>query len=176
MNKKIACIWARETPPEILKEMFEIWYILALEWFTIASWNAKWADEYFAKWSNEINPSKVSLFLPWGDLNRHLQNPKNHIEVWGERTDVDSILESVHKAWKKVKDYVKQTHRRNYGIIQDSHCVICYTIDGTDRGWTGVWIRLAQKMWIPVFNLYNEDAREEFFKYLGLLPSNCKVN
>jgi hypothetical protein len=174
-TNKIACIGARETPQNILDDMSSIWELLASKWYTIASGNAKWADEYFAKWANKIDPTKVSLYLPWKNLNEHLQNKLNHIEVWWERTDVDSSLEEVHKGWKKVKDYVRQLHRRNYGIVQNSLCVICYTIDWTDRGWTGVGIRLAQKMWIPVFNLYEENCKENFFNFLKSIEDESIV-
>ncbi len=174
MNKKIACIGARETPQSILDNMKDIGFILAARGYTVASGNAKGADEYFAKGANEIDPTKVSLYLPWSNLNEHLQVKGNKIEVWWDKQELDSILETVHKSWSKVKDYVKQLHRRNYGIVKDALCVICYTIDGTDRGGTGIGIRLAQKSWIPVFNLFNDDAKSEFLDYLEMLEKNTK--
>lgn len=175
INKKIACIWARETPDHILDTMFNMGIKLASRGYTIASWNAKWADEFFAKGANLIKESSVNLYLPTKSFNNYLVQKNNKVFVYGEKSEFDKELSTVHKNWSKTKEVVKQLHRRNYWIIEWSLCVVCYTLDWTDRGGTGIGIRLAQKFWIPVFNLFNETAEKDFYDYLSMLENNTNL-
>lgn len=179
MNKKIACIWARDTPEDILQIMEELWSLLVLNDFEIASWNAVWADEYFAKGWNKVDSSKVTLYVPWYNLNKHLVVEWNKVIDYNsiitneKREEIDWYLSQVHRNWSKVKDYVRLLHRRNYWIIENSLCVICYTVDWTDRGGTWIWIRLAKLFWIPVFNLFYENEKDSFLQYINNLKNKC---
>ena len=179
MNKKIACIWARDTPEDVLQIMEELWSLLVLNDFEIASWNAVWADEYFAKGWNKVDSSKVTLYVPWYNLNKHLVVEWNKVIDYNsiitndKREEIDWYLSQVHRNWSKVKDYVRLLHRRNYWIIENSLCVICYTVDWTDRGGTWIWIRLAKLFWIPVFNLFYESEKDSFLQYINNLKNKC---
>ena len=167
---KIACIWSRETPSFIWSKMKEIWRLLAKNWHIVASWNAKGSDYYFASGANEINPSNVFLYLPWKWMNKEHYIAWNKIIIESEQIseDVENMLKKVHYFWESTSNSVKLLHRRNYWIVKDSSCVICYTSNWKDKGWTWVWIRIAKEMKIPIFNLYNSTAFDDIKKFLSL--------
>ena len=56
--------------------------------------------------------------------------------------------------------------------------VLCWTPDGAEEhskvtfktGYTGNVISIASKLKIPVFNLYNQDAKDRLIKYTSTLP------
>lgn len=173
--KKVACIWARTTPAFIWKKMFEIWKLLVSNDFDIATWNAEGADFYFARGWNEINEKKIHLYLPLKDYNKNQIKPLNEIYKIYEPyyfqipPNVEQILKEVHYFWEKTNDKIKKIHYRNYKIIENSLCVICYTPNWKDVWWTGVWIRIAKKLNIPIFNLYRETDEKKFYIFFNNL-------
>lgn len=164
-----AGIGARKTPPHILELMTQMAQILDQQGFTLRSGGANGADSAFAK-----GASKKEIYVPFASFNggvagaidcRQLPNHARALE----------IAKGFHPAWDRCSDFAKDCHARNIYILGGVDInwpvdfVVCWTEGGTDVGGTGLAIRAANKIKIPVFNLFNADALDKLEAFLAEL-------
>ena len=83
------------------------------------------------------------------------------------------IAEAFHPNWDACSDAVRKLHGRNAQIVLGSvlnepvEFVICWTPDGKASGGTGLAIRMAEGLDIPVFNLKNQSELESILEVIN---------
>lgn len=153
--KSYAGIGSRSTPKDILSKMESISKTLAKKDYTLRSGGQIGADEAF-RIGAEIAGGDIELMLPWPGFRK----------LWGTEVTAEAILtaEKYHPNWKACNPAARALHGRNSMIILGENLndpvdfVVCWTKNGKDDGGTGLGIRMAWELKIPVFNLYNESA------------------
>ena len=140
--KFYAGIGSRETPPEVLKIMTEIAAAFSNEGYTLRSGGAVGADIAFERGATERE------ILRAHDTDSHPE--------WVDHAS------GFHPAWDKCSNYAKKLHARNSAIILGKGLdapvsfVVCWTKDGKATGGTGQALRIAERLSIPIFNLFND--------------------
>ncbi len=155
-----AGIGARKAPEHILKLMFDIAALLAIDGHILRTGAAVGSDQAFANGANAV-AGPIKLFIPW----------PSYEEAWIHflhNATVTSFNENFHRdAWDSVKFHpkydsltqgVKRLHARNYLIVEDCQLIICWTEGGAIVGGTGQALRLAQAKNIPMHNLGSTEA------------------
>lgn len=157
---KIYCgIGSRQTPPHILDTMESIAGDLATLNCTLRSGGAIGADSAFMNGCIQNN-GKMEIFLPWATYNDW--NTRLDRKCYSTETSDDAIqiAEYFHPAWDRCSSGAKKMHARNSNIVGGkkfntiADFVVCWTKDGKATGGTGLALRIADHLEIPVFNLY----------------------
>ncbi len=160
--KKYAGIGSRKVPDDIGELMTKISEKLSEKGYMLRSGGAKGSDTYFEK--------GVKLSIIEG-------KPTYNKEIF---TAYDCTKKSIlmasnyHPAFHNCKEYAKKLHGRNAMIILGKELndpvdfVVCWTENGKDKGGTGLGIRLAEDKKIKIYNLFFEDMRKKFEKWLLL--------
>lgn len=177
INVNYAGIGSRNTPNEILNQMFKLASTLSNKDFILRSGGAEGADFSFENGSK----GKKEIYLPWQDFN-HNPSPlfTPHHEAYG-------IAAKYHPSWITLSKSIKHLMARNVHQILGSDLntpskfVVCWTPDGAERktsyrtGGTGQAIRIANGYKIPVYNLYNANRLEQLIEYVkDILNENIK--
>ena len=141
-----AGVGARNTPPAILEVMTKMAQWLAQKGWSLRSGGARGADTAFMTG----HPSdQQEIFLP-----KHLG--------WGQnREDAMDLAEQCHPQWSWCSQFVRELHARNALVVLGPNlqnpapvdALVCWTPGGKVTGGTGVAIRMAGTLGIPVFNL-----------------------
>lgn len=160
MTKFYAGIGSRQTPPEILKGMEMIGYILSEEGYTLRSGGAIGADTAFEDGCDQAEGQK---------------------EIFRAKDCEDWAIDTAAKYMPpdrppigKMKPYVQKLLGRNMMQVlgskenpQKVDFIICWTMaEVKDGGGTGYAMRCAQDNGIPIYNLRDEKQREEFYQLL----------
>lgn len=161
-----AGIGSRETPTNIQVLMTRIARRLEQLGYVLRSGGAVGADRAFAR-----GCSKKIIFRPRG---QEYELREDEIIVSGELLEqAHEIAGRYHPYWDFIKSRIKKEliARNTFQILgadlnTPAKFVICWTVDGHDTGGTGNAIRTAWAYDIPVFNLYDDQALNEFSKYL----------
>jgi hypothetical protein len=158
----IAGIGSRETPQDILKEMFKIglWVQSNNHW--LRSGHADGADWSFESASDE----KCIIYLPWLGFNSHLSSkaqkfyPNQVSPTFGDYNEfTDKFHPNPSKLSKTARAFMNRNVCQVLGLKLNSPCdfVICWTKDGKDSGGTGQALRIAKHYNIPILNMYHND-------------------
>ena len=171
---KYAGIGSRETPDGILSLMYLIGMLFSVKGITLCTGAAKGADQAFVKGAVKMG-GNIELYLPWSSYEKDFVNSiECKVYVHDGNTNFD-IVERLHPAGNRLKDSVKKLHARNVSIIEGCDLVVCWTKDGKATGGTGMGIRIANELDIPVFNIHNEQDVGSFQKWLEEFESEyCK--
>ncbi len=154
---RIACIGKREVTPDDEKLLMKIGGYLATQGHTVSSGNAEGSDRFFALGANMVDPALVELHFP--KLNH---NPKfiwllNKTVVDGDNPEYRELAVKLHPAWDSLPDFVKKLHTRNVGIVKGCALVIALPNWGKPGGGgTGMGLRVAEELLIPILDLTKE--------------------
>ena len=165
---RIACIGKRDITPDDEKLLMRIGGYLALQGHTVSSGNAEGSDRFFALGANMVDPALVELHLP---VPGH--NPKhvwllNKIIVDGDNSEYREVALKLHPAWNNLNDFIKKLHTRNVGIIKGCSLVICLpNWSKPGGGGTGMGIRIAEELLIPILDLTKEADLARIMAKLG---------
>ena len=179
-----AGIGSRTIPKQTGYDMLTISHYLTENGYTLRSGNATGSDQAFA---SGVRNSNAQIWLPWKDfeVEFRLEHPNHSYRLVGDECcpgepdpEAWDSVEKFHPYYKKMlakKDTLESKKyyefmrfmSRNYRQVKgwgepDSEFVICWTHDGTDVGGTGQAIRIANHYNIPVFNMFNMNAKEVF--------------
>jgi len=170
-------IGSRDIPTDIMQEMHRLAQILAQKGFTLRSGGANGSDLAFEHGCNAANGPK-EIYLPWEGFNG---NESELFEIDKYAYPVASELYG--DRWTEINSSVKKLMARNVHQVLGrdiqhpiySDMLICWTPDGCQTeskrtrktGGTGQAIALADRLDIPVFNLFNIDATKRLQVYLG---------
>lgn len=172
MTLNIACIGARSLPQESLLYCEEIGEKLVSSGFAIHTGNAQGADQAFARGGNKVDPSKVTLHLPWFNYNKQSLILGNKVFNYPfEDLDFyESLASSCHPVWNKLSSPVKKLHTRNASIICPSKkpvdICIAWPSKTLGKGGTGLGMRIAEKKNVDLYDL-NETPPEQILQWLN---------
>ena len=170
MNKVYAGIGARKTPPKILHLMSRIAVRLGELGYTLRSGGAAGADQAFLEGALRSG-STVELYLPKEGYRGHTAE-----RYYGKRVTVSASIPQRaftlamqhHPGWERLSAFVKRLHARNAQILAGGDAesapakfVIAWTPRSEVVGGTGMSIKMARALGIPVVNLYEAGAVEE---------------
>lgn len=164
-----AGIGARKTPKDVLVLMRRIAKRLAERGWTLRTGGAAGADQAFLDGALDAE-GKVELYLPRRGHRGHLQSRYgNLVRVsWGIPETAFAIAAGHHGNWNRLSDFVKALHARNAQILAGPdgtsdpvRFVVAWTEGGRVVGGTGMSIRMARSMGVPVVNLHNPGALEK---------------
>lgn len=154
--------------------MHKIACSLATDGYTLRSGAADGADHAFEHGCDWIGGAK-EIYIPWEGFNN------SYSELYQPSEEANIIAEEIYGSrWKQLSPAVKALMARNMHQVmgemldEKSMFVICWTPDGCTKanqrigrtGGTGQAIAYADKLSIPVFNLYNENELEKLEKYI----------
>lgn len=148
--KTYAGIGSRETPPDILLLMHQLSSKLESIGYTLRSGGAIGADSAF-----EQGITNKEIFIANDATPESIE-----------------MASKYHPAWNKCSSWAKKLHGRNCMILLGKDLndpvkfVICWTNDGKATGGTGLSIRIANDLNIPIFNLFDPNVRERMERFI----------
>jgi len=154
--KYYAGIGSRSTPPHILEYMTKAAGHLEKMGYILRSGGAEGADKAFENGVKDF-------------LNKEILRPKH------SNSSAELLASTIHPMWSACNEYARGLHGRNCQIILGKNLdtpvefVICWTLDGIQRGGTRTGLVLASQRGIPTFNLANPDEIEQFGALLKIL-------
>lgn len=164
LQNKVACIGSRVAPPRVLESMVELGRLLIENGYQVASGNAEGSDQAYAQGANQIDPTKLTLYLPWPKFNKDAVQEGNKV-VLSHHPDWEGVATANHKAYSYLSYGTKKLLCRNVGIVENSLFVIAYlNPNKKGGGGTGHGVRIASHLSIPVFELRNDAASFEKIK------------
>ena len=158
-------IGSRNTPKDVLLEMEKLAISLELKGYCLRSGGADGADQAFER--GVLNSKHI--YLPWKNFcgNKSIRFPP--------KPKAFEMASEIHPNWNYLKHGAKLLHARNmHQVLGDnldipSDFVLCWTPDGAESesqtsrttGGTGSAIRLADRIGIPVVNLFNKGWKDK---------------
>jgi hypothetical protein len=148
---------------------FNLSYEFASKGIKIHTGNAEGIDNASTLGAASINPSLVSLYLPWRDYNSHLYKAFNGFNIIEEPTKegIDSVLR-YHPSRKSLTQAALKLHARNYGIIMEPKvdAVIALPNSSAYGGGTSQGIRIAVANKISMYNIRTPQGKQDLKKFL----------
>jgi hypothetical protein len=166
---RYAGIGSRETPKDILHEMFIIATELAGRW-VLRSGYADGADSAFSNGAL-LQGGEVEIFVPWPGYNGAPKDDPSII-VPPMTPRLLAIAEMHHPAWDRCSQGAKKLHARNgcqiLGLDLNTpvDMVICWTKGGLRQGGTGQALRLAKYWDIPIFDLALSESWNSLYEFV----------
>lgn len=152
-NLLYAGVGSRETPRSILDLMTMIAVKLESLGYTLRSGGAIGADTAFESGVKSLK----EIFYDYDATSESIE-----------------LASHYHPAWHNCRSGGRKLHGRNSMIMLGRNLdtpvkfVICWTKDGRDTGGTGLAIRMAEDLKIPIFNLYKYEHKERMYKFLNI--------
>lgn len=160
--KTIACIGSRETPQIVLDWMIETGRKLVTAGYEIRSGNAPGADQAWAAGGNTVDPTKVTLCLPWDSFETTAIHGHNVVQVIKTKQQryFDAVKDT-HPRFGQLSTAAILLHARNAMIVDGVHCVLGSLNPGKPGGGgTGGAFRMAQRQGIVTFNVADALVRQ----------------
>lgn len=168
----IACIGSRETPLDILAWMQATGEQFVRDGHHIITGNAPGADQAWAAGGNKVDPTHVTLCLPWASFENKAVHFKNTIRVLADKmTDVErhryyDVAEAAHPAWTQMTPGGQRLHARNAMIVQEARLVFGYCT--ASSGGTYGAFRIARQMEIPCYDVGDRKVRAKVDELVDL--------
>ena len=149
-----AGIGSRETPPDVLDQMTVVARWLERRGWHLHSGGACGADSAFASGTADAR----TLHLPWPGYENHA-GAHCHVPSGELYHRCIALAAEHHPAWHRCSQGARRLHARNVSILlgpaltDPVDAVVCWTKGGRATGGTGLGIRIAQHVDIPVLNL-----------------------
>lgn len=146
-------VGSRETPPEILGQMYHFAKNMANHGQILRTGGANGADNAFDEGARSVNDALIEMYLPWQGFNHHFS------EYYTVTEKAMDIAKDIHPAWHRLSAGARKLHARNvyqvlgYNLDTPSALLVCWTKNGELIGGTRTAIVLAHMYNIPVFNL-----------------------
>lgn len=168
----ITGIGSRKTPEEICQFMFKIGNLIAKKNWKLRSGHAKGSDisfenGYISFPNHSLN--NIEIYLPWTGFNKELNNNIKYIDaqLLPNYENAKEIMYKIHPTPEKLTKLVSHLHTRNiYQVLgknlkEPSDMIICWTVEGREKGGTRTAIVLGRRYLIPVYNLYFDKDKYE---------------
>lgn len=149
---RYAGIGARQTPPNILRFMENLAFVLA-PYAVLRSGGASGADTAF-EWGSIQAYGRREIYLPW----QGYQHRRDSV-ILEPSPEAFKIAEEYHPAWDRCNEVARCLHARNIHVVLGKHLdalvdlVICWTPQAKGGGGTGQALRLAKDVGIEVWDL-----------------------
>ncbi|MCY4478892.1 MAG: hypothetical protein OXB97_03260 [Rhodospirillales bacterium] len=156
-----AGVGARKTPAPVRAVMRRMAWYLAEKGWHLNTGGADGADTAFV----EGSPALCTVFLPWEGYNGWT-GPE--CVAFGDKAlaKLQPFAAAHPDARARCSPAVRKLHARNVavigcaGVTEPVSAVVCWTEDGRVEGGTGLAIRLAESVGIPVFTLASVHPRD----------------
>lgn len=151
-------IGSRKTPGPVCKEMMISAVALYARGWWGRSGHADAADKSFEAGGKD----KFEVYLPWRGFNG------SDSLLYDVSEEAKYIASQYHPYWNNLKEPVRNLMGRNvYQVIGKdftdySKFVACWTADGKASGGTGMAMRLAAALNIPIYNYYDGPTAADF--------------
>jgi hypothetical protein len=174
--KFYAGIGSRETPEWVKQMMYQLGVSLAFKEWTLRTGGAEGADQAFEQGAVEAKGwPAAEVWIPWDGFNGYKVAGEGVVRVGNEADE--PIAARMHPNWDACTQGARKLHTRNVaqilgGITGEyretrSSFVVCWTKDGNATGGTGLAIRLAESIQVPVFNLFRDADRGRIERWLA---------
>jgi hypothetical protein len=160
MSKYYTGIGSRQTPREVIQELWHISWRLYELGYTLRSGGAQGADTAFA---DPLPPDGKVIY-----------RPKDGVPAWAY-TEVSKHMPPDRPQLGSMRAYVQDVLARNMLQVlgQDgddpSEFLVCWTPAGLDDGGTGYALRCAKAHGVVAFNLKDTGRREAFYSHIGAM-------
>lgn len=157
----IACVGSRETPADILLWMTNTAAELVRNGFGIISGNSTGADQAWARGGNSVDPTKVTLCLPWAGFERQAIHPDNVVQLADWDYDrCQRVVHAFHPRTEALSPGAMKLHARNVMIVEPAIAVVGY-LNPTKKGGggSGMAFKLAGMRNLPALNVADERTR-----------------
>ena len=150
-----AGIGARKTPPPVLAVMRRLAAWLASKGWHLNTGGADGADRAFA---SGAPCGARTVFLPWRGYNGW-RGPGCVSLSEDAHAYLQPVAAAHHPAWDRCRPGVRKLHARNIAVLAGlrttgaARAVVCWTEHGRVTGGTGMALRIAAALDIPVLNL-----------------------
>ena len=155
-----AGVGSRETPEDIISLMTETAIELRERGWTLRSGGADGADRAFERGAG----SQKDIFVPWKGFNDSLS------PLYNIPDKAFKVAAKIHPAWEKLGQGAQKLHARNIMQVTGrelkvkSKFIICWTKGGRYDGGTATAMKLADRLDIEVFNLFDVEP-ERILEY-----------
>ena len=175
-------VGSRNTPKDVMDEMYLIGVYLSEKGYILRSGNARGADSAFQMGCDSVNGDS-EIYLPlenFGTLKRNTILVKD-TKILLQAFEIAKSVKSKTYVWNKKN---KPFHTRNvfqvlgFHLNKPSDFVLCWTdtgaenhdeiINRNDKSGTSTAISLASIYNIPVFNMYNKDWLKRFENFIDI--------
>lgn len=153
----VACVGRRDLKRSESLYLESVGLALIENGHSIASGNAPGSDQAFALGASYLDPSKVTLYLPWSSFEKKAVIEGNVLHQVEEATaEHQDLARRAHPAWDRLEPTVRRLMVRNAMIVKSSAVVIAFPdLTKPGLGGTGHAMRCALELGIPVW-LLNE--------------------
>jgi len=170
--KYYAGIGSRTTPKDALLGFQSLGEELAKAGWILRSGNCDGADKAFQHGANSFEPKEgqttIQVFLPYEGYGGYDAIKDGHNYIMPPSTpEAYQIAEKYHPAWHRCNEGARRFHARNVEIIlghdleTEVEFVVCWCWD-ENKGGTSMGIRIADSMYLPVYNFCKPDDVEKF--------------
>lgn len=157
----IACVGSRETPADILWWMTDAAAKLVRRGFGIISGNSTGADQAWARGGNSVDPSRVTLCLPWAGFEAKAIHPQNVVQLvdW-DYARCERVVHTLHPRTEALTAGGMKLHARNVMIVEPAIAVVGY-LNPTKKGGggSGMAFKLARLRNLPALNVADANVR-----------------
>jgi hypothetical protein len=126
--------------------------------YGIISGNAPGADQAWARGGNFVDPTKVTLCLPWDGFERKTIHPRNVVQLASFDPDRTTRIASMFGS-RSTRQAAIWLHARNVMIIEPASTVLGYLPFG-QQGGTGMAFKLARMFRVEAENVADEGVRD----------------
>lgn len=169
-----AGIGSQQTPPPVLEEMRQVGFALGRAGWHLRTGGARGADGAFWKGAL-LADGFATRFVPSADYISSDKPPVSARQrtVIGSKHEAFIMASLCHPAWQACGTTVRALHARNAHILLGEpltdpvDLVICWTPRGMAGGGTGLGIRIANKLSIPVIDMAKSTSRDVLQKLLA---------
>lgn len=173
MLKSVAIIGSRRINEKQFNYITKVAEAFARRGWVIRTGCADGTDYASMVGCRNIDPTLLTLYLPWKTYNSQYQTVNEHHIVYNERDQqfihwTDSITK-YHPAPERLSRGAKSLMARNYGIVSGADLVVALPMSLTDVGGTGQGMRIANDLNIPFFTVCEKDERIRLKEYIESL-------
>lgn len=142
---RIAVIGTRNPSEEVAGFCREVCMNLRDLGWDLVTGNADGVDSIARDVWNEVDPKRVTLFLPWPSYNRDKVAVGNKVVTYNGQATWKESVKKYHPAAGKLTPGTFKLHARNYGIIEAADMVVAFP-RADRRGGTEQGIRVARAL------------------------------
>lgn len=156
----VACIGSRAASVSDLSFWWAVGKYIVRCGAHLRTGNAEGVDQAAAWGGNQIEPSRVSLVLPWRSYEAHRIHPGNVVEVGEAPPENLDLVRLLHPNPDALQPGDWKLHARNVDIVRTCWFVLAQPRTGPRAGGTGMGMAVARFMGIPVLDVNPPEVRD----------------